>query len=357
MELENLSHRELLLADRDTKKAAEIASLVYVNDSIPGITRVKKGKGYSYLLNGEKIHDKDSLDRIKKLAIPPSWKNVWICPDPHGHIQATGLDLNGRKQYRYHTKWNSLRNETKFHRLYEFGKTLPLLRKQVQKDIGSNDLNVEKVIATVISLMEKTYIRIGNNGYEKLYGSYGLTTLKDQHVDIKKDSIRFSFTGKKGIEHDITLKSKKLARIIKQCRDIPGKELFQYYDTEGNKKKIDSGMINSYIKNVTGQEFSAKDFRTWSGTLQAISCLRSLAEPMDESETKKNILAMLDEVSRRLGNSRNICRKYYVHPGLVKLYEEGKLVAEFKKCNEKKFSNNGMLKDEKILLYLLKKCI
>jgi len=357
MELENVSHQELVKADRDMKSAARLADLKYVTDQLPGITRVKKGEKYNYYLKEVKISDPESLQRIKKLAIPPSWTKVWICPDPNGHIQATGLDLDGRKQYRYHTDWHSLRNETKFHRLYEFGKQLPGLRKQLQKDMEDKELTEQKVIATVISLMEKTYIRIGNEGYEKLYGSYGMTTLKDKHVEIKKDQLRFSFTGKKGIDHEISLKNKKLARIVKQCRDIPGKELFQYYDSDGNRKKIDSGMINNYIKQVTGEAYTAKDFRTWAGTLHAICSLRSLEEPQDEVTLKKNILLMLDDVSIKLGNSRSICKKYYVHPGLVKLYEERKFLAALQKCDDIKMGKIGLSKDEKILLYLLRKCI
>ena len=322
-----------------------------------GITRTRKGKGYSYHRDGALIKHKEVLARIKKLAIPPSWSDVWICSRSDGHIQATGLDLNKRKQYRYHTDWNILRNETKFHRLYEFGKTLPQLRKRIQKDISSGELAEDKVLATAISLMERTYIRVGNNDYEKLYGSYGLTTLKDKHVTIKKDQIHFSFTGKKGIEHTITLRSKKLASIVKQCRDIPGKSLFQYYGESGNKKTIDSGMLNNYIKTATGLEFSAKDFRTWAGSLHAVQCLRAIGESTDEESAKKNILQMLDDVSAKLGNSRSICKKYYVHPGLVKLYEEKKLLAYLANCAaSKNVPLRGLSAEESILLAVLKKC-
>jgi DNA topoisomerase-1 len=233
---DKLSHQQFLKTDKNHRKAASAAHLTYVNDEMPGITRIKKGKGYCYSYNGQIVKDEKLLERIKKLAIPPSWSDVWICATPNGHIQATGLDLNKRKQYRYHTDWNLLRNETKFHRLYEFGKALPSLRQQVEKDINNKELSEDKVLATAIRLMEQTYIRVGNSDYEKMYGSYGLTTLKDEHVTIKRDNLYFSFTGKKGIEHTITVKNKKLARIVKQCRDIPGKKLFQYYDAEENKK-------------------------------------------------------------------------------------------------------------------------
>jgi DNA topoisomerase I len=354
-----LTHSELVEAVKDHKKAAEAASLSYVCDTTEGIRRMKKGKGYTYLLNDKTVKDKSVLARIKKLAIPPSWRNVWICPQPDGHIQATGTDLNGRKQYRYHAEWHDLRSQTKFHHLYEFGKLLPKLRKRVKKDIAVKELTEEKVIAAAISLLDKTYIRVGNNDYEKLYGSYGLTTLKDNHVKIKSGVVHFSFTGKKGIDHAITLRSKKLAQIIKQCRDIPGKELFQYYNKDGNKKRIDSGMLNTYIREHSGGPFSAKDFRTWAGSLHALQCLKKslLAVEDKNGDNKKTINDMLDSVSRKLGNSRNICKKYYVHPGLVSLFEENKLqpILENPQTNSGN-GENGLTSEEKLLMTALKKC-
>lgn len=347
-----LSHKQHLVIDGDYKQTAKAANLIYVSGHEPGILRLKKGKGFAYIFDNKNLKDKLQIERIRKLAIPPSWSDVWICADPNGHIQATGLDLNKRKQYRYHAQWNTLRNETKFHRLYEFGKALPLLRKKLKKDIAQKDLTEEKVLATVINLMEQTYIRIGSNGYEKLYGSYGLTTLKDKHVSVKNEKMLFCFTGKKGIEHTITLKNKRLARIVKQCRDIPGKELFQYYDSNGNKKGIESGRVNNYIQTVTGRDFSSKDFRTWAGSLHALQCFRSLGEPIDEAEAKRNIAAVLDTVSRKLGNTRNVCKKYYVHPGLIRLYEENKL----QNIPDNNNYSSGLSAEEKILIQVLKKC-
>src|SRR6476646_9288675 len=227
-----LSHKEFLKIDRDYNKAAKVADLVYVNDKEPGINRLKKGKGFVYIYDEKPLKQKEEIERIRKLAIPPAWTNVWICRNSHGHIQATGFDIRGRKQYRYHSMWNVLRNETKFHRLYEFGKALPSIRLKLEEDLAKKELTEDKVLATVVSLMERTSIRIGNEEYEKTNGSYGLTTLKDNHVKIEGDNIVFSFKGKKGIEHKIPLKNKRLARILQQCRDITGKELFQYYDTE-----------------------------------------------------------------------------------------------------------------------------
>ena len=350
-----LTHKKLLLIDKDHKQAAQTAKLYYVSDKEAGITRLQKGKSTGYFYQNKKLTDKEQLDRIKKLAIPPSWKDVWICYRSDGHIQATGIDLNNRKQYRYHSAWNQLRTQTKFHRLYEFGKALPNIRKRIQKDLAQQELNENKVLATVINLMELTYIRVGNNGYEKLYGSYGLTTLKDKHVTINKEKILFSFTGKKGVEHSVTLKNKKLARIVKQCRDIPGRELFQFYQSDGSKKKIDSGMVNNYIKEAAGQDFSAKDFRTWAGSLQALQSFCSLQEALEEKEIKKNVVVVLDEVSKKLGNTRTVCRKYYVHPGLIELYEQNKLIACVDKNGKHRSSAGSLTPEENNLMQVLKK--
>jgi DNA topoisomerase-1 len=321
-----LSHQEFLRADRDPIQAAEAAHLVYVTDSRPGISRLKKGKGFSYVLGGKTVKDAIVIKRIRSLVIPPAWTSVWICPEPNGHIQATGLDLRHRKQYRYHPQWNSLRNETKFHRLYEFGKALPVLREKIEDDFRARELTRDKVLATALSLMERTYIRVGSNEYEKANGSYGLTTLKNKHVTITGDTLVFSFTGKKGIHHDIALHNKRLARAVGQCREIPGSELFQYYDHEGARHPIDSGMVNAYIHEAMGTDFTAKDFRTWAGSLHALRAFRCIGEASGITECKKNIIAALDTVSKKLGNSRAVCKKYYVHPGLIRLYEENKLV-------------------------------
>ena len=354
-----LTHRELLKADKDYEKAAHAVNLVYVRDNMPGIHRFKKGKGFTYVMEERTLRDKDQLKRIRKLAIPPAWTEVWICPLDNGHIQATGLDIRKRKQYRYHSLWGHVRSETKFHRLYEFGKLLPRLRSQLQADLQIRELSQEKVLATVISLMERTYIRVGNNEYEKQNGSYGLTTLKDKHVAISQDNIVFSFKGKKGIEQHISLKNKRLAKTVQQCRDIPGKELFQYYDAEGNRKSIDSGMVNQYIKDVSGYDCSAKDFRTWAGSLHALQAFRLLGEAPNATENKKNILSALDEVSKKLGNSRAVCKKYYVHPVLLQLYEENNLNAYLKELDRPEAPSNksGLTTAESVLMKILKRCI
>ena len=359
METVQLSHKEFLKINKDYIKAAKVADLKYVNDKENGIHRQKKGSGFTYVYDENPLTDKEQLERIKKLAIPPAWTNVWICPDENGHIQATGFDVRNRKQYRYHPQWSLLRNETKFHHLYEFGKLLPTLRLKLEEDLAKKELCEEKVIATVISLMERTYIRIGNDGYEKLYGSYGLTTLKDRHVTVEGDKLKFSFKGKKGIFHDISLRNRRLAKMVKACRDIPGKELFQYFDAEGNRKSIDSGMVNKYIKDATREEFSAKDFRTWAGSLDVLRAFKSMGEAGSDADCKKNILAALDEVSKKLGNTRTVCKKYYVHPGILKLYEEKNLEKYLKELDkiEKPDDLTGLTSEEKVLMKILKELV
>jgi DNA topoisomerase-1 len=355
MQLAKLSNREILKIYRDYEKAATLAHLVYVSDKDPGILRYKKGRGYMYVFEGEPFRNKEEIKRIRSLAIPPSWTSVWICPLSNGHIQATGLDMRNRKQYRYHPLWTVLRNETKFHRLYEFGKTLPSLRARLEEDLVKKELVAPKVIAAAISLMERTYIRIGNEGYEKEYGSHGLTTLKDKHVDISGDRLRFSFKGKKGIYHNITIKSKRLARIVQNCKEIPGKELFQFYEADGSRRSIDSGMINSYIREATGKDFTSKDFRTWAGSLNLMRALRSIGQAVTQAECKKNIVAALDEVSLKLGNTRTVCKKYYVHPGLIELYEQNNLqkyLADLDKLEEPD-DKTGLTAEEAVLMKIL----
>jgi DNA topoisomerase-1 len=355
----SLTHKEFLKIDRDYSEAARAADLVYVSDQWPGIRRQKKGKGFSYLAKEGPVTDKEVLERIRKLAIPPAWTDVWICARDNGHIQATGYDSRGRKQYRYHPLWHELRNETKFHRLYEFGKLLPSLRLQVEEDLALKDLCDRKVIATVISLMERTYIRIGNSDYEKQNGSYGLTTLKDKHVKIQGDEMRFSFIGKKGIDHDISLRSRRLARAVQACRDIPGKELFQYYDADGKRRPVDSGMVNQYIKEATGGDFTAKDFRTWAGTLNVLRAFKVMEPADSETAVKRNTLAALDEVSNKLGNTRTVCKKYYVHPGIIRLYEEKSLEPYLKELDKIEAPDqlSGLTSEERVLMKILKELV
>jgi len=341
---------------RNYKRTAAIASLEYVTDGSPGIIRAKQGSGFTYIFEGITVKDKEILTRIKKLVIPPAWIKVWICPNINGHIQVTGYDIKNRKQYKYHPNWNAVRNQTKFHRLYEFGKVLPQLRVRIEKDLSRQSLSKEKVLATVVSLMERTFIRIGNSEYERLYGSYGLTTMKDGHVEIKGPNVKFSFKGKKGVYHTVTPKNKRLAKIVQACKDIPGKELFQYIDENGVRATIDSGMINNYIKEATEKDFSAKDFRTWAGTLSILSSFKALGIGETQTEIRRNIVAALDEVSAKLGNTRTICKKYYVHPKIMELYEEGSLQKYLNELDDVEKSEGGDLtQEEKVLMKILRK--
>ena len=339
----------------DPKKTAKAVNLVYVNDSDKGILRKKWGKGFRYTFEEKKLTDKAQLERIKKLVIPPAWKNVWICTLENGHLQVTGWDEKERKQYIYHPAWIALRNQTKFYRMIQFAHALPDIRLNLEKDLALHGLKQRKVLATVVSLMERTNMRVGNEVYEKLYGSYGITTLKDKHFEGTSSKLHFTFKGKKGVKHDITIRSKKLARIVQQCKEIPGKELFQYYDEEGEKHPIDSGMVNEYIKEISGQDFTAKDFRTWSGTVNAFLALNELGIAESETERKKLIVSALDKVACLLGNTRAVCKKYYVHPLILKLYETQSLKKYLKQLDqiEKNDNKTGLTHEEEVLLTLL----
>ncbi len=346
---------DLLELAEDPTKVAKAAKLVYVSDTMPGISRQKKGDRFDYVdQKGEPINNEATLTRIRQLALPPAWERVWICAKPNGHLQATGIDTKNRKQYRYHANWNAIRSETKFFRLVSFGEKLPLLREQLDKDLNQRDLNRNKVIAIALSVMEQTLIRVGNAAYEKEYGSYGLTTLKDRHVKAEGSEVRFSFKGKKGIYHDITLHDRRLSRLVKACRDIPGKELFQYFDETGERRSIDSGMVNEYLQSVMGDSFSAKDFRTWAGTVNAMRLLVDLEPCSTDKEAKKNVNTVLDEVSTRLGNTRTVCRKHYVHPQILEAYECQDLNPYIAQRNRfRQTSPHGLDGVEKLLLTFL----
>ncbi len=350
-----VSKKKLQSIVKDEEKTARAANLVYVTDKEPGIERVKSGEKFEYYYQGEKIKDDEELLRIKHLVLPPAWTKVWICKKENGHLQATGYDVKNRKQYKYHPHWNSLRNHTKYYRLLEFGKALPGIRLQLEKDLGDKELSLRKVLAAVVSLMERTNIRVGNSFYEKTYGSFGLTTLKDKHVKFNGNAVSFAFIGKKGVAHNITLKNKKLAAIIKKCRDIPGKELFQFYDEKGEHRSIDSGLVNNYIREISNADFTAKDFRTWAGTIQAFLALKSIGCCDTQKETKRRIVQALDMVSEQLGNTRTVCKKYYVHPLILSLYESKKLEDYTKELDEiEKNDNKGDLTpEEKVVMKIL----
>jgi DNA topoisomerase-1 len=348
-----LSHRDFLRVDKDYEAAASLIDLRYVSDKDEGITRIKKGKGFTYCYKNKAVHDPKTLDRIHSLVIPPAWTNVWISPSADGHIQATGTDVRGRKQYRYHPRWSALQQETKFHRMIEFGKVLPDLRTKLQRDLSQTGFPESKVMAMIISLMEKTLIRIGNEGYEKMYGSYGLTTLKNNHVNVRGDQVTFSFRGKKGVYHTIKMKSKKFARILKQCKAIPGKELFQYYDENGEVRKVDSGKVNQYLKDCLQMDFTTKDFRTWAGTLSMLEALKDFPPCSRKSEFQKNIVTAFKTVSSRLGNTVAVCKKYYVHPEIIKMYQDQTLADHLVNEGSQSQSTGGLSCEEETLMKIL----
>ena len=353
--LEKISKVKIGKIINDPEKTAEAVDLVYVSVTGPGIIRKKTGKNFSYFVDDKKIVDKEELLRIKKLVLPPAWENVWICSLHNGHVQATGEDVKKRKQYRYHPHWNLLRNHTKFYRMLQFGKVLPKTRLQLEKDLSLPGLPLKKILATVVSLMERTNIRVGNNVYEKLYGSFGLTTLKDQHVKVSGQNLKFTFKGKKGVAHEISIKNKKLAAIVQRSKDIPGKELFQYMDENNESRAIDSGMVNEYIKELSGADFTAKDFRTWAGTVNAFLAFKEAGIAETETAAKKNVIEALDKVAQQLGNTRTVCKKYYVHPLIISLYESKGIHKYFDQLDAIAVDDNeaDLTQDEKMIMKIL----
>jgi len=329
----------------DPIESAEAAGLRYVSDMQPGIRRKKSGKGFSYLgTDGKTIRDSKELARIRSLAIPPAYTDVWICPSPNGHIQATGRDARGRKQYRYHAKWREVRDETKFGRMLAFSEVLPGIRKRLERDLGRSGLPREKVLATVVQLLESTCIRVGNDEYAKANRSYGLTTLQDRHVEISGSKLRFEFRGKSGKTHTVSLNDRRLARIVQRCQALPGEDLFQYVDDEGVRQTIGSGDVNDYIREISGQEFTAKDFRTWAGTLLAVAALSEVGAFTTQRQAKSNVLRAIDRVAEQLNNTRVVCRKYYVHPAVFETYLAGTMVDALK--NGTKEAAKSALADE-----------
>jgi DNA topoisomerase-1 len=311
----------------DPVESAQSAGLRYVSDMQPGIRRKRAGKGFVYVgPDGKNIRDAKELVRIKSLAIPPAYTDVWICPYPNGHIQATGRDARRRKQYRYHPKWREVRDETKFGRMLAFSEVLPKIRARIEKDLQQPGLTREKVLATVVRLLECTRIRVGNDEYTKTNRSFGLTTLQDRHVEVSGSSVRFEFRGKSGKVHKVTLSDRRLARIVQRCQALPGEDLFQYEDDEGVRQSIGSGDVNDYIREISGQEFTAKDFRTWAGTLMAVAALTEAGAWSTQRQAKSNVLRAIDQVAEQLNNTRAVCRKYYVHPAVLETYMSGTML-------------------------------
>ncbi len=340
---------------RDPQITAKAVGLRYVSDSMPGYSRKKSGKGWTYYdKDGNVVKDKALINRFNGLVIPPAYTNVWISPCENGHLQFTGVDAAGRKQYRYHPDWNKIRNQSKYHRLQAFAGHLPAIRSRVNKDLGRKNQDHDKIVALVVRLMELTGIRIGNEAYKKLYGSFGLTTLLNRHVKIEGTAIKFEFKGKKGVYHQIALHSAKLARLVKHCRDIPGKELFQYYNEAGERCTVDSGDVNSYLKDITGEDFTAKDFRTWAGSVSALHAFNQAGEFESAADCRRKTIAVLDEVALNLGNTRTVCKKYYVHPAVIESYEAGTLFKYLDGLDENGSSPSTQLNPaEKALLKVL----
>jgi DNA topoisomerase-1 len=310
----------------DPVESARAAGLRYVRETSAGFTRRRAGKGFCYLdTEGKPLRDKEHLDRIRSLVIPPAWERVWICPLPNGHLQAIGYDAKGRKQYRYHPIYAQFRNHTKFGRMPEFAQALPSIRHRVLQDLSKPALPREKVLATVVRLLETTYIRIGNKEYAKQNHSFGLTTLRDRHVAIEGGTVRFHFRGKSGQDHEVELHDRRLARIVRECQDLPGYELFQYVDRAGNRHTIDSNDVNLYLREIAGGDFTAKDFRTWAGTVQSALELAAAGPAESETAIKRNVANVIKTVASRLGNRPATCRKYYVHPLVVECYAQGTL--------------------------------
>ena len=314
---------------KDPVISAKEAGLHYVSDEQAGIRREKKGRDFQFInAAGRAIKDEADIRRIRKLAIPPAWTDVWICPDPNGHLQATGRDDRGRKQFRYHPRWREVRDETKYNRMIDFAKALPKIRERTAKDLAKSGLPLEKVLATVVRILETGVIRIGNEEYAKQNNSFGLTTMRDRHVRVRGSEMRFEFRGKSGKLHKIELQDPRLAKVVKGCQDIPGQELFQYLDDDGERRKISSNDVNDYLREITGGDFTAKDFRTWAGTVLAAMALREVEKTDTKAQQKKNITKAIESVAAKLGNTPTICRKCYIHPFILESYMDGTLFAQ-----------------------------
>jgi len=305
---------------------ARAAGLVYVSDTEPGLRRKAAGTGFSYRLpSGKPIKDKDTLARVRALAVPPAWTEVWICPHADGHIQATGRDARGRKQYIYHADWREVRDRSKYERMLDFARLLPRIRARIDKDMSRRGMPREKVLATVVSLLDKTLVRVGNGDYAKQNGSYGLTTLRSRHLEVAGTELRFHFKGKSGKTWRLSVKDRRIARVVRSIQELPGQHLFQYVDDEGAVRSIDSTAVNDYLREIAGPDVSAKDFRTWAGTVLAVLALSALGDFTSQTQAKMNVRRAIEAVAAKLGNTPTICRKCYIHPEIVASYMEGAL--------------------------------
>jgi DNA topoisomerase-1 len=341
---------------KDPEVSAREAGLNYVSDDTPGISRRRAGKGFTYKgPDGQTIRDPETLARIHSLVIPPAYTNVWICPDPKGHIQATGLDDRGRKQYRYHPRWQAVRDETKFARMIAFARALPGIRERVAEDLKRPGFPREKVLAAVVQLLEKTAIRVGNEEYARQNKSYGLTTMRNRHAKVEGTHVLFHFRGKSGKWHDIDLQDRRMANIIRKLQDLPGQELFQYLDDTGQPQSVTSADVNAYLKAISGEDFTAKDFRTWAGTVLASLALQEFEEFESPTAAKRNLVAAVKNVAERLGNTPAVCRKAYIHPALIESYMDGTMLESLKQQTEQTLANevSSLRPEESAVLGLL----
>jgi DNA topoisomerase-1 len=344
--------RKPLPNEVEAMEAAEAAGLRYVHDTEPGFSRKRAGKkAFAYLdLRGKKITDKKVVERLAALKIPPAWESVWICPRTNGHLQVTGRDQRGRKQYLYHAGWRAFRDQTKFTKMISFGEKLPLIRRRVLQDLALPGLPRDKVLATVVAIMDQAHIRVGNDEYAKTNNSYGLTTLRNNHVKVSGSKVKFHFRGKSGIVHDIEVEDPRVAKVVRKCQDLPGQELFGYKDDNGNAIDIGSHHVNEYVQSIVGEEFTAKDFRTWGGSVAAACCLLGLGPCKSEHESKKFILQAVRKTAEKLGNTVSVCRKYYVHPTITESFQNGLLF----KLGARSHKISGLKKPEAFLMALLK---
>jgi DNA topoisomerase-1 len=323
--------------DGNPYNSARAAGLQYVCDDVPGITRRRSGKDFRYIHpDGRAVRDRHTLGRIRALAVPPAWDAVWICPRDDGHLQATGRDARRRKQYRYHRRWREVRDETKYGRIVPFARALPRIRRRVERDLALTGLPREKVLAAVVRLLETTQIRVGNDEYARENESFGLTTLRERQVRVRGGKLSFRFRGKSGVEHAIELTDRRLATIVRRMQDLPGEELFRYVDDDGATRRIESSDVNAYLKEISGDDFTSKDFRTWAGTLLAARALVALEAPGSRAQGRRNIAQAIEAVAKQLGNTKAVCRKCYVHPALLQSYLEGRLGESLRGGSEEK---------------------
>jgi len=344
---------------KDPVKSARAVGLRYVTDQSPGIRRQRNGKGFCYLAaSGKVVRHHATLRRIKSLVIPPAWTEVWICRDANGHLQATGRDDRRRKQFRYHPRWREIRDETKYARMIAFARALPRIRRQVKRDLSLPNLPRNKVLATVVRLLERSLIRVGNPEYARENDSFGLTTMRDRHVDVNGATLRFHFRGKAGKWHKVDLRDRRLAKIVKHSQDLPGQELFQFVDDAGERHGIRSEDVNEYLREITGEDFTAKDFRTWAGTVLVTQTLRDLEPFETKGQAKKNIVAAIQSVAERLGNTPAVCRKCYIHPHVIDSYLEGSLAemaAGANRTRGRSAASRGLRLEETAVLNVLRR--